>query len=74
MKHPFPLLTALFLTQCAPVPAQAWMVDGNTIILTDAEAANCNAKGGCLIIPLETLKNAVEAAKKVDVSCRREST
>jgi hypothetical protein len=64
MKTSLSFLVVIF-SQCAPVPAHALEVKGNTIILTEAEAENCRVKGGCLLVAVETLQaEMIKVAEK----------
>lgn len=53
-------------------PAQAIEQSGNTITLTDAEADLCRAGGGCVVVPLRDLQQALrEMAEKGRETCKR---
>lgn len=56
-------------------PASAIEQTGTTITLTDAEADLCRAGGGCVVVPLRDLQQALrEMAEKGRAACRRSDT
>lgn len=60
---------ALFLAGALiPGPMLAYEIEGNSIILTDAEVRQCVEQGGCRLITKAWLAGLVQAVK--DQGCR----
>lgn len=64
------VIALLCALQCAQVLAMR--VEGNTIILTDDEVAQCAAGGGCIVAVRAVLE--AEFARQAAAMCRRQQT
>lgn len=63
------LLAAILFAYCLPSPAISIDAEGR-IILTDAEKADCNKGGGCVVMTRAVIKQVLEAIEEAKLVCR----